>query len=99
METVAFSPELSLPTNLEINILCGLWDPRDGDLFFGPLRPCDVFLTVPMGTKWAHILKVAGVFSSVREAKGNGWDRIVEPGFTTFRIGKTKRLFASLNVE
>lgn len=99
-QIIPFSPEYpSPPANREINVLCGAWTPRDLETLFGPIVEADLFLTVEPGQRWAPILKFAGVFPSVGEAKRNGWDKEISVGFDMFRVGKLKRLFASLYVK
>lgn len=69
--------------------------------FFGPCPDTDVFLIVPPGTLWAHVLAAVGAFSSIGAARKNGWNKPIEAGFTfPFKVGKKNRkFFASLNLE
>jgi hypothetical protein len=38
----------------------------------------------------AHIMHVAGIFPSVGQARKNGWDKPISPGFSEFTVGKRK---------
>jgi hypothetical protein len=38
----------------------------------------------------AHVMCRAGLFQSVSQARKNGWDRPVEPGFRIYVVGKKR---------
>lgn len=38
----------------------------------------------------AHLMQRAGLFKSVGEARRNGWNKPVPPGFSTYVVGKGK---------
>jgi hypothetical protein len=70
--------------------------PGDLELFFGPQPEHlqDVFVMVPSGTTWAHVLAGIGCFPSISQARKNGWNKAIEDGFTpTFKVGKAHRKF------
>ena len=48
---------------------------KDKDLFFGPLTKDENLVDIQEGWLMAHLLKEAGVFSSVNEARKNGWNK------------------------
>jgi hypothetical protein len=67
----------------------------DQELFCGPLDPTEDF-TVFDGASLADLLVVRmKKFPSLSQARKNGWDRPIPPGFAEHRIGKTK--FWTLN--
>jgi len=70
--------------------------PGDLELFFGPQPDHlqDVFIMVPSGTSWAHVLAGLGCFPSISQARKNGWNKPIDEGFTfTFQAGKANRKF------
>jgi hypothetical protein len=80
------------------NFLGGAWLETDKYLFFGPLTEDDRFEILQPGWKLAHVMHAAGLFSSVGEARRNGWDRPIDAGFSSFVVGKRRRTVAILNV-
>jgi hypothetical protein len=42
------------------------------------------------GATMAHLMAEAGLFKSVGDAKRNGWDKPVPPGYSQYRVGKRK---------
>ena len=63
---------------------------KDKELFFGPLTKEDNFVEIQDGWLMAHLLKEAGIFPSVNEARKNGWNKPIPEGFTDLFIGKRK---------
>ena len=45
----------------------------------------------------AHIMHSAGVFSSVSQARKNGWNKPIPNGFSEFTVGKAKKKVWILN--
>ena len=45
----------------------------------------------------AHIMHSAGVFSSVSQARKNGWNKPILKGFSKFEVGKKKTLVSIFN--
>ena len=45
----------------------------------------------------AHVMHMAGVFSSVGIARKNGWNKPIPEGFSEFTIGKAKKKVWILN--
>jgi hypothetical protein len=45
----------------------------------------------------AHVMANAGVFSSVSQARKNGWNKPIPEGFSQERVGKRKTLITILN--
>lgn len=73
---------------------------EDLDLFFGPLIPgCpeDEFFTFGYQDCMAHIMFKARIFSSVSEARKNGWNKPIPLGFSDIRAGKNKIRITILN--
>ena len=62
----------------------------DRDLFFGPITQADNFITIHDSWIMAHIMVAAGIFTSVSQARKNGWDKPIPKGFTDIRVGKLK---------
>lgn len=65
----------------------------DIELFFGKDEKVDWFSD---SNTLAHIVCRLGKFSSLTQAKKNGWDRPIPIGFAEHKIGKTK--FWTLNL-
>jgi hypothetical protein len=60
-------------------------------LFMGPMSDDDgPFLRMPDNWSLAHVMHHAGLFPSVGQAKKNGWDKPIEPGFSHFVVTKRK---------
>jgi len=54
----------------------------------------EVFVVVPADATWAQVLSGLGCFPSVSQARNNGWNKLIENGFTdTFKVGKAHRKF------
>jgi len=53
----------------------------------------------PIQETWimAHVMAEAGIFSSVSQARKNGWNKPIPKGFWQERIGKKKILITILN--
>ena len=54
--------------------------------------------TLPIGNHetLAHIMTRAGLFSSVSQARKNGWDKPIPKGFTQYVVGKNKTRITTL---
>ena len=83
----------------DVNVLMGDGiEPGDVELFFGPLAGTeDVILRALNPVPWSKLLVICGFFGSRRDAKGAGWDRAVEAGFSMHTIGKLRRNIAVLH--
>ena len=83
-----------------INILIGKWVGRDKDLFFGPENAfVDEWFAFVPEERWPRILKKVGLFPSTNQARKNGWDRDVQPGFSCFKFGKLKHDVCVLKID
>jgi hypothetical protein len=75
---------------------------EDRDLFFGPLDIADEVF-VKMESRWcmAHILHNVGMFTSISQARKNGWNKPIPWGFTELTVGKKakKQDIFILNME
>lgn len=74
----------------EMNFIHEDLPETDRDLFFGPLEPHDEFLTFSTGDTLAHLAVKWKVFPSVTQARKNGWDGEIPPGFSEHQRGKRK---------
>jgi hypothetical protein len=45
----------------------------------------------------AHVMHVAGIFSSISQARKNGWNKPIPNGFSEFTVSKTKKKVWILN--
>jgi hypothetical protein len=61
----------------------------DKDLFFGPIDG-ETFVEIKDGWIMAHVLAAAGIFPSVSQARNNGYNKPIAPGFSDQRFGKKK---------
>lgn len=72
----------------EYDFIIGKYQPNDPELFFGPdpipIRYMDATTGLP------EILVLCGIFKSKSDARRNGWDRPIEPGWNQYRVGKKK---------
>ena len=50
------------------------------------------------GLKIAHFMAQAHIFPSVGQARKNGWDKPIPPGFSHFVVGKKKSRITILNI-
>jgi hypothetical protein len=86
-----------------VNVLVGHdFDERDSELFFGPVHPSDVFVSVPAHWRMAQLFKYLGLFASVKEAeRKGGWGTLSIPrGFTdVMNIGRARHRVTILRIE
>lgn len=61
---------------------------KDKDLFFGPVDSKDEFIEIQDHWNMANIIHIAGIFSSISQARKNGWNKPIPNGFTILTIGK-----------
>ncbi len=65
--------------------------PDDIEQVFGPFEPADgPFLIIGERETMAHLMHRAGIFSSVGEAKRNGFDHAIPLGWYDERHGKRR---------
>ena len=79
--------------NNEVNFVSPAIEPRDLELF----GMADENIVLEDHWILAHVMHVAGLFPSVSEARRNGWDKPIPPGFSEFTIGKLKKKVWILN--
>ncbi len=80
---------------MEFNFLHPKISDRDLELFgFNDASNC-----FHIEDNWilAHVMHVAGIFSSVSIARKNGWNKPIPQGFSQFTVGKLKRRIFILN--
>jgi len=63
----------------------GFWDDKDSAWHIDPIWTM------------AHVMHLAGVFPSVGQARKNGWNKPIQPGFSEFTVGKMKKRVCILN--
>ena len=62
---------------------------KDMDLFFGPLdTDNDIFIEIEPNWCMAHILHNVGMFTSITQARKNGWNTPIPEGYTKVTVGK-----------
>ncbi len=73
---------------------------KDIDLFFGPVDD-EEFIVMQPNWCMAHILHNIKVFTSISQARKNGWNNHIPWGFTKLTLGKKakKQDIFVLNVE
>lgn len=82
----------------EFNFIANSLPNSDISLFFHP-EDNDVFNRFDEQTSiMAHIMYAAGIFSSVSQARKNGWDKPIPKGFSDIRVGKLKKRITILNI-
>ena len=79
--------------NNEVNFVSPDIEVRDLELFGMDDE------NIILGENWilAHVMHAAGLFPSVSEARRNGWDKPIPPGFSEFTVGKKKKKVWILN--
>lgn len=64
---------------------------QDKELFFGPIDLDDTFILIEDHWCMAHVLHASGNFSSISQAKKNGWNKSIPEGFTILTVGKKQK--------
>lgn len=64
---------------------------QDAERMFGPLAQGETVERFADRETMAHIMHRAGLFSSIKDARRNGWDRRVPEGWSVQTVGKRKR--------
>ncbi len=59
-------------------------------LFFDAAGTEEPVNFLPANTRLPQLLKAIGVFASANQAKANGFDREIPPGFSELTLGKRK---------
>ena len=79
--------------NNEVNFVSPDIEVRDLELFGMDDE------NIILGENWilAHVMHAGGLFPSVSEARRNGWDKPIPPGFSEFTIGKLNNKVWILN--
>jgi len=57
----------------------------------------DENIMIEDGWIMAHVMHKVGIFPSVGQARKNGWDKPIQPGFSEFTVGKMKKKVFILN--
>ena len=79
---------------LDFNFVSKNITTNDFELFFG-----DDEIATTIQNHWimAHVMAEAGIFSSVGQARKNGWNKPIPDGFSEHIIGKKKTQVTILN--
>lgn len=73
----------------------------DVDLFLGPIseeQHREIFIPDEK-LLIAHFMAIAKIFPSVSQARKNGWNKPIPPGFNQFIVGKNRSMITILNIE
>lgn len=73
-----------------MNFITGNITDEDKELFFGPLDGSEEFIVIKKFWTMANLLFAAGIFPSITQARKNGEDKPIPPGFTILTRGKKK---------
>lgn len=78
------------------NILIGDWTLEERLILFGfqdlpHFLPEDTFIEMPLSARWPEIMVKLGLFSSITQAKKNGWDKDIPNGWTEEKIFREKK--------
>ena len=73
---------------MDLNFITNNINEGDKDLFFGPIESTDIFIELKDNWSMAHIMKESNIFSSISQARKNGWDREIPEGFSKHMVGK-----------
>jgi len=73
---------------------------KEIDLFLGPIDDEQDQETFILNEKLviAHFMAIAGIFPSIGQARKNGWDKPIPPGFSQFVVGKKRSMITILNI-
>lgn len=74
----------------EFNFIHESLNDSDKELFFGPLKGDEKFISFDDQATFADIVVLAGKFGSKTQARKNGFDKDINPGFEHITIGKNK---------
>jgi hypothetical protein len=84
---------------VDIEFIRNTTPEKDVNLFLNPKSEGQERIIMNFENKLlAHLMKEAGIFSSVSEARKNGWNRPIPTGYNEFVIGKKKSLVTILNI-
>ena len=86
---------------IDINFIKTGTSQADIDLFLSPVDNGQVTMVYNPFDKLvlAHLMHRANLFSSVSEARRNGWDKPVPTGFSQYVVGQYRALITILNLE
>jgi len=85
-----FKPNITeILINKGKNFISGNVSEEDKEIFFGPLDIGDeVFIEIQSRWCMAHLLHNVGMFTSISQARKNGWNKPIPWGFTEITVGK-----------
>jgi len=83
---------------IDINFVKTGTSEADINLFLSPIEDDVIRVFKPFDKLvLAHFMYQANVFSSISEARRNGWDKPVPTGFSQYTVGKHRALITILN--
>lgn len=83
----------------EFNFLIGNILPTDKEIFFGPVLKDDCFIELKHDClDIADVMVIASIFPSKSQAVKAGKSGPIPPGFTDFRVGKSKTRITILKI-
>ena len=75
----------------EFNFVSETVSDADNESLMGPFEDDDgPFIRFPSFWTMAHIMHASGIFKSVNEARKNGWNKPIQPGFQHLVVTKRK---------
>lgn len=78
---------------INVNVLCGIIEEGDKELFFGPLHPNDIFIEIEPTLTLPQLMSHIGIFESTKEAERQGFKGKIVEGFSDYtRIKKMHRV-------
>lgn len=72
-------------------------EEKDKDLFFGPLKNEDVFIEIQDNWTMANIVVYTENFTSLSQARKNGFNKEIPFGFTDIFVGKKRKRITILD--
>ena len=83
--------ENTMQKNNEFNFISKQASENDIEILMGPFEETDgPIIKFPDNWIMAHIMHSAGIFKSVTEARKNGWNKPIPPGFIHLTVTKKK---------
>lgn len=83
---------------IDVNFIKEGTSEKDINFFLGPIEETDDNRFFNNTKIMAHLMAEAEVFTSVSEARRNGWNIPIPSGFSTFVVGKKRSKITVLNI-
>lgn len=84
--------------NFNFNFISSNVSTKDIEDFFCPLDGSEIFYLIQPHYKLYNVMYLSGIFSSLTQAKKNGWDKEIPKGYSEYIVGKNKRKIYILNL-